>query len=42
MTGVDTEACRCLLPSDTVQNDPDALAEIEDEEPDEIPIPVWF
>jgi hypothetical protein len=40
-TGVaDTETYQYLLPSDTRQNDPDALIEIEDEEPDAVPIPV--
>jgi hypothetical protein len=40
VAGVDREACRCLLPSDTAQNDPDALTEIENEESDAILIPV--
>jgi hypothetical protein len=42
MAGVDREACRCLLSSNTVQNDSDALVEIEDEEPDTVLIPVWL
>jgi hypothetical protein len=41
MAGVDTEAHRCLLPSDMGQNDPDALVEIEDEESDTFPILLW-
>jgi hypothetical protein len=31
-----------LLPSDTAQNDPDALVEIEHQESDTVPIPVWL
>jgi hypothetical protein len=42
MAGVDSEASRCLLPSDTPQNDCDAPFEIEDEGPGAIPVPVWF
>jgi hypothetical protein len=42
MAGVGTEAHHCLLPFDTAQNDPDALIEIEDEEPDVVPIPSSF
>jgi hypothetical protein len=30
------------LPSDTGQNDPDALIETEDEGPDAVPISVWL
>jgi hypothetical protein len=41
MAGIDTEAYRCLLPSDTVQNGSNTLVEIEDEEPSTVPIPVW-
>jgi hypothetical protein len=40
MAGIDTEACWCLSPPDTAQNDPDALVRIEDEEPGAVPIPI--
>jgi hypothetical protein len=39
---MDSEAGRCLLPSDRAQNDPDPLVEIENEDPDQVPIPVWL
>jgi hypothetical protein len=42
MTGVYIEVCRCLLPSDTAQKDPDALVEIEDKGPDVVPMPIWL
>jgi hypothetical protein len=42
MAGLGTEECRCLLLFDAAKNDPDTLVEIEDEEPDTVPISVWF
>jgi hypothetical protein len=42
MAGADTETCQCLLPSDTAQNDPNPLREIQDEVSDTVLIPVWL
>jgi hypothetical protein len=42
MTGVETKSCQCLSPSDAAQNDPNALVEIEDEQPDAVSIPAWL
>jgi hypothetical protein len=42
MAGVDTEVCQCFLPSDTAQNDLDALVKTENEDSGEVPIRAGF